>query len=180
MEQQKPFYNQPETEEKTTRYRGIGKVLETLRVNSGRSVKALADEIGVSVGSVVRWESGEVLPQDSNIRKLAALYETSEENLLMGMTFLDETEVVETGFGRAGAIPLEKDWTENSIRQSFSLHREIMGFGETPIEPATAEYQINLKPGGCLSLHIIKTEQLYVLEGEEVRNLAEFLREANL
>ncbi|MBO0961965.1 helix-turn-helix transcriptional regulator [Neobacillus sp. MM2021_6] len=49
--------------------------LEALRVNKGMTQQDVADRLGVSRNTVIKWESGEVKPKELVIYALAKLYE---------------------------------------------------------------------------------------------------------
>lgn len=52
------------------------------RVRRGLSANQVADEIGVHVNALLRWESGKTEPLGENIIKLSKLYGVSPEYLL--------------------------------------------------------------------------------------------------
>jgi transcriptional regulator with XRE-family HTH domain len=49
--------------------------LEALRVNAGFTQQDVADRLGVSRFTVMKWESGEVKPKELVIYALAKLYD---------------------------------------------------------------------------------------------------------
>lgn len=49
--------------------------LEALRVNSGMTQQDVADRLGVTRHTVMKWERGEVEPKELVIYALAKLYE---------------------------------------------------------------------------------------------------------
>lgn len=49
--------------------------LEALRVNAGMTQQDVADRLGVSRFTVMKWESGEVKPKELVIYALAKLYD---------------------------------------------------------------------------------------------------------
>lgn len=52
--------------------------LRAARVNAGKTQKAVADEIGVSNTTIVKWEKGSVIPRADALRRLCALYGVPE------------------------------------------------------------------------------------------------------
>lgn len=52
------------------------------RVRRGMSAAEVANEIGVHVNALLRWENGQAEPLGENIVKLSKLYEVSPEYLL--------------------------------------------------------------------------------------------------
>lgn len=56
----------------------------TLRKAAGLSQEALAEKIGVSRQTVAKWESGESVPDILHCDRMAALFETTLDDLLHG------------------------------------------------------------------------------------------------
>lgn len=57
--------------------------LRTARLNAGKSVKAVAEYLGVSRESVYGWESGRYLPKIDKLMKLADFYGCRVDDLLV-------------------------------------------------------------------------------------------------
>ena len=55
------------------------------RARSGKTLQEIADEIGVHINAVSRWENGEAEPTAGNLIALCNIYDCSPEYLL-GMT----------------------------------------------------------------------------------------------
>lgn len=51
--------------------------LKQLRLLAGFSQREVANELNLSIQSVIRWERGDSRPKDENIEKLASLYNVS-------------------------------------------------------------------------------------------------------
>ena len=52
------------------------------RARNGLSLQQVADELGVHVNAVSRWETGKTEPTSSNLIALCKLYDCSPEYLL--------------------------------------------------------------------------------------------------
>ncbi|WP_211828694.1 helix-turn-helix transcriptional regulator [Kistimonas asteriae] len=92
MEQSKNFYKPSNSAERATPNQGIGKCLKALREGTGLSTYQLAHYCGVHHLTVFAWEKGESKPLPEQLSNLAVLYETSIENILMGMECLEGLE----------------------------------------------------------------------------------------
>ena len=55
--------------------------LEALRVNKGFTQQDVADRLGVSRYTVMKWEAGNVEPKELVIYALAKLYEVEIDNI---------------------------------------------------------------------------------------------------
>ncbi len=56
----------------------LGLRLRNFRLENGWSKRATAERLGVSVPSILRWESGDAIPNDYNRYKIDRLLESSE------------------------------------------------------------------------------------------------------
>jgi len=61
----------------------IGRRIQTLRVKSGLSQEALADQLGVTRQSVSKWELGQALPDTDKIVQLSRLFGVATDWLLL-------------------------------------------------------------------------------------------------
>lgn len=55
--------------------------LEALRVNVGMTQQDVADRLGVSRTTVIKWEKGDVQPKELVIYALAKLYNVDIDNI---------------------------------------------------------------------------------------------------
>ena len=62
----------------------FGKRLMELRINAGLSQGKLAEMVGVSRGSIYRWEAGTCLPGIKMLKQLAKVLQVDEDILLRG------------------------------------------------------------------------------------------------
>jgi transcriptional regulator with XRE-family HTH domain len=56
----------------------LGQRLRSFRLENGWSKRATAELLGVSIPSIMRWETGEATPNDYNRYKIDRLLESSE------------------------------------------------------------------------------------------------------
>jgi len=61
----------------------IGKRIQALRIQSGLSQEALADQLGVTRQSVSKWELGQALPDTEKVVQLSRLFGVSTDWLLL-------------------------------------------------------------------------------------------------
>lgn len=57
--------------------------MKALRVNAGLTQREAAKAIGVTIGTLCRWERGQASPPFEKIARLAELYNCSTDNFLM-------------------------------------------------------------------------------------------------
>jgi transcriptional regulator with XRE-family HTH domain len=62
----------------------LGQRLRNFRLENGWSKRATAERLGVSVPSILRWESGDTSPNDYNRYKIDRLLDTPEVRLPRG------------------------------------------------------------------------------------------------
>ena len=93
MEQSKKFYKPSNSAERATPNQGIGKCLMILREGMGMAPYQAANYCGVSSVKLSDWEKDDCLPTPEQLETLARLYETSVENILMGMECLEELKL---------------------------------------------------------------------------------------
>lgn len=55
--------------------------IEALRVNAGFTQQDVADRLGVSRSTVIKWESGNIEPKELVIYALAKLYEVDLDTI---------------------------------------------------------------------------------------------------
>ena len=72
----------------------LGKRIKQFRLNNDYSQKDLANILGVSTRSIVRWEQGKNKPNSEEIKKISALLGISENELYDDTLSVDE--VLET------------------------------------------------------------------------------------
>jgi transcriptional regulator with XRE-family HTH domain len=56
----------------------LGLQLRTFRLENGWSKRATAEKLGVSIPSIIRWETGLAVPNDYNRYKIDRLLESGE------------------------------------------------------------------------------------------------------
>ena len=94
------------------------RILE-LRSKAGLSQAELAAEIGVTNKAVSKWEVGKAKPGLDKIRKLAAVFQISVEELLKareGKKMVQITKIVITG-GPCGGKSTAMSWVQNAFTQ---------------------------------------------------------------
>ena len=64
----------------------IGKFIRELRTQKNLSQKDLAAQLGVTVAAVSKWENGKNIPDISNLKAIAELFEVSLTEILNGET----------------------------------------------------------------------------------------------
>jgi len=75
--------------------KGLGERLQGFRLRNGWSKRAVAEKLGVSIPSIIRWEEGRAEPNDYNRYKI--------ERFLSGFTPLpDRPGVVQLGLFEGG------------------------------------------------------------------------------
>ncbi len=62
-----------------SRVEELGQRLRSFRLENGWSKRATAERLGVSVPSILRWESGDAVPNDYNRYKIDRLLESDAE-----------------------------------------------------------------------------------------------------
>ncbi len=96
----------------------FGNYILELRTRSGMSQSELAEQLGVTNKAVSKWELGKAKPGVDKIRKLAALFQVSVEELLKnleGQTSPEITKIVITGGPCAG-----KTTAQSRIQNAFT------------------------------------------------------------
>ncbi len=58
----------------------VGERLRQYRFRRGMSKRALAAALGVSVPTILRWESGETVPNDYNLYRIEQMLAQAEES----------------------------------------------------------------------------------------------------
>ena len=89
-DQEKNFNPQPSGKDHP--FRDIGLLIKTLREGEGYSKAKLADLVPCGSSTLEQWESGSVLPKQSNVVRLAEIFRTSPQNIVMGMSCLSTSE----------------------------------------------------------------------------------------
>ena len=69
-------------------FAGIGRLIKTMREGMGLTQHQLSCVVRCTPPLVAAWEQGTQLPAQNSVMRLAALFEITPENLLMGMSFL--------------------------------------------------------------------------------------------
>ena len=83
----------------------FGNFLYSLRKNAGISQSQLADQLGVTNKAISKWETGKSKPTTDTLRKMAALFGLSVDELLKireGARQVEITKIVITGGPCAG------------------------------------------------------------------------------
>jgi transcriptional regulator with XRE-family HTH domain len=62
----------------------LGQRLRSFRLENGWSKRAIAERLGVSIPSIMRWESGDAIPNDYNRYKIDRLLEASTAAMARG------------------------------------------------------------------------------------------------
>ena len=78
--------------EKARPFRDVGWLIKTLREGEGFSKQQLADQVPCGISTLEQWEAGDVLPQNSKVIRLAEIFDTSPQNIAMGMSCLSTCE----------------------------------------------------------------------------------------
>jgi transcriptional regulator with XRE-family HTH domain len=58
----------------------LGQRLRSVRLENGWSRRVAAERLGVSVPSIIRWETGVAVPNDANRYKIDRLFESDEQS----------------------------------------------------------------------------------------------------
>ncbi|MCW7556463.1 helix-turn-helix domain-containing protein [Endozoicomonas gorgoniicola] len=95
-------------------YQSLGQCIRTLREGEGLSITDAADRIGCGESTLQEWEAGLTLPKDSNVRKLAQIFDTTPANLLLGMSLLQKPELVTEENAEEKAVTRDL-WTEIQV-----------------------------------------------------------------
>ncbi len=98
---------------------GFGNYIYNLRSRAGLSQSELAAEIGVTNKAVSKWEVGRAKPGVETIRKLAALFQISVDELLKKREeekMAEITKIVITG-GPCGGKSTAMSWVQNAFTQ---------------------------------------------------------------
>ena len=64
--------------------RKIGNFIRELRTKKRLSQKDLANQLGVTVAAVSKWENGKNIPDISNLKAIAVLFEVSLTEIING------------------------------------------------------------------------------------------------
>ena len=97
----------------------FGNYLFELRSRAGLSQSELAAEVGVTNKAVSKWEVGKAKPSVETIRKLAALFQVSVDDLLKKReeeNQVDITKIVITG-GPCAGKSTAMSWVQNAFTQ---------------------------------------------------------------
>ena len=97
----------------------FGNYIFDLRSRAGLSQSELAAEIGVTNKAVSKWEVGKAKPSVETIRKLAALFEVSVDDLLKkreDKKHMEITKIVITG-GPCAGKSTAMSWVQNAFTQ---------------------------------------------------------------
>ena len=97
----------------------FGNYILELRSRAGLSQSDLAAEIGVTNKAVSKWEVGKAKPSIESIRKLAALFQVSVDDLLKKREDIDQkeiTKIVITG-GPCAGKSTAMSWIQNAFTQ---------------------------------------------------------------
>ena len=103
---------------KTNDYK-FGNYIFSLRTRAGLSQSELAEKVGVTNKAVSKWEVGKAKPGVETIRKLAALFEVSVDELLKireEKRKMEITKIVITGGPCAGKTTA-MSWVQNAFTQ---------------------------------------------------------------
>lgn len=80
----------------------VGLELKQARKELGLTQKGLADELGVSLPTVVNWELGKSTPRGKNLQKLNVYFEkVGSENELFNDEMVDALQIVSDELGFA-------------------------------------------------------------------------------
>jgi transcriptional regulator with XRE-family HTH domain len=64
--------------------KGFGERLAALRSNRGLRQEDVARDLGVTLGTISRWERGENLPHAEQIKAIVQYFDTTADHLVMG------------------------------------------------------------------------------------------------
>lgn len=98
---------------------GFGNYIFTLRSRAGLSQSELAAKVGVTNRAVSKWETGVSKPSTETLRKLAALFHVSIDELMKireGENTVDITKIVITG-GPCAGKSTAMSWIQNAFTQ---------------------------------------------------------------
>lgn len=98
---------------------GFGNYIFTLRSRAGLSQSELAAKVGVTNRAVSKWETGVSKPSMETLRKLAALFHVSIDELMKireGENTVDITKIVITG-GPCAGKSTAMSWIQNAFTQ---------------------------------------------------------------
>lgn len=115
----------------------FGNYIYTLRTRAKMSQSELAAKIGVTNKAVSKWEVGAAKPSTDAVRKLAALFHVSIDELLKiraGEKVVDITKIVITGGPSAGKSTA-MSWIQNAFTQ---MGYTVLFVPETATELITA------------------------------------------
>ena len=129
----------------------FGNYIFELRKQAGLSQSGLAEKIGVSNKAVSKWEVGKAKPGTESIRKLAALFQVSVEELLKkreGKKEASITKIVLTGGPCAGKTTA-LSWMQNAFtKMGYTVlfvpetATELINSGITPVScGSNADFQ---------------------------------------
>ena len=97
----------------------FGERILTLRTRAGLSQAELAARLGLTNKAVSKWEVGKAKPSTEAIRKMAALFEVSVDELLLAKEedhHVEVTKIVITG-GPCGGKSTAMSWVQNAFTQ---------------------------------------------------------------
>ena len=118
----------------------FGKRLMELRMNAGLSQEKLAEMIGVSRGSIYRWEAGTCLPGIKVLKKLAHVLQVDEDILLQ------EIKSVSSETRKAATISApQENGVIPGIGEAISLENQ-----EQIVESANDNETKGIQPEHCV------------------------------
>lgn len=98
----------------------IAENIKTLRKQHSFTQEQLAEALGVTVGAVYKWESGQSVPEVKLIMELADLFEISVDTLL---GYNRQSENIENRIERIKQYVLEKDFDEAVLEAEKALKK---------------------------------------------------------
>lgn len=98
----------------------IAENIKALRKQHNFTQEQLAEALGVSVGAVYKWESGQSVPEVKLIMELADLFETSVDTLL---GYDRQGGNIRHRIDRILQYAMEKDWKESTLEAEKALKK---------------------------------------------------------
>lgn len=132
----------------------FGARLKRIRSNSGISVRALAERVGVSPSFIYQLEKGETTPSFSTLRRIAAVLSTSV-SVLTDDSLPEEWVVVRSGQRRR--VVTDDDGTYIGLLAFLGSREKRMQPAVVQIEPGATCRDLVFEPN--------RDDLFYVLEG---------------
>ena len=144
----------------------FGEFLYQLRKEKGLTQQELAEKLGVSNKAVSKWETGEAMPETSQLLPLSKIFEVSVDELLNGERENKKTDKSldeeKDKFDNSTEIKISK---EGEKEESFNLKQHLFSRGKNDKDKTFLEILTGLVCGSIVLIGLITYLLLGVIGG---------------